>query len=133
MSAWLENEQLCILTNNQPFTMSIHDLALQGKHNLYNSMAAGIAGRVLDIRKDAVRESFSDFENVEHRLEAVSTVHVLFHQRLQSDQCQFDLVCFREHETTYHLDRRWIKAMTMRCCWNWLKPGEGYCLLRHRQ
>jgi UDP-N-acetylmuramoylalanine--D-glutamate ligase len=75
MSAWLENEQLCILTNNQPFTMSIHDLALQGKHNLYNSMAAGIAGRVLDIRKDAVRESFSDFENVEHRLEAVSTVH----------------------------------------------------------
>ncbi len=75
MSAWLENDQLCILTHNQYFTMSIHDLALQGKHNLYNSMAAGIAGRILDIRKDVVRESFSDFENVEHRLEAVSTVH----------------------------------------------------------
>lgn len=75
MSAWLEEEKLCILTNNQPFTMSIHDLALQGKHNLYNSMASGIAGRILDIRKDTVRESFSDFENVEHRLETVSTVH----------------------------------------------------------
>ncbi len=75
MSAWIEDEKICILTHNQPFTMSIHDLALQGKHNLYNSMAAGIAGRILDIRKDAVRESFSDFENVEHRLETVSTVH----------------------------------------------------------
>lgn len=75
MSAWLENEQLCILTHNQPFAMSIHDLALQGKHNIYNSMAAGIASRVLEIRKDVVRESFSDFENIEHRLEFVNTVH----------------------------------------------------------
>lgn len=55
--------------------MSIHDLALQGKHNLYNSMASGIAARVLDIRKETVRESFSDFENIEHRLELVNTVH----------------------------------------------------------
>lgn len=75
MSGWLEDEQLHILTNNQHFSMSIHDLALQGKHNLYNSMAAGIAARILDIRKDVVRESFSDFENIEHRLEFVSAVH----------------------------------------------------------
>ena len=75
MSAWLEDDQLCIQTKNQPFTMSIHDLALQGKHNIYNSMAAGISGRILDIRKDIVRESFSDFENIEHRLEFVTTVH----------------------------------------------------------
>ena len=75
MSAWLENDNLCILTHNQQFSMSIHELALQGKHNLYNSMAAGIGGRILEIRKDVVRESFSDFENIEHRLEFVSTVH----------------------------------------------------------
>lgn len=75
MSAWLESEQLFIQTHNHTFTMSIHDLALQGKHNLYNSMAAGIAGRILDIRKDVVRESFTDFENIEHRLEFVSSVH----------------------------------------------------------
>jgi UDP-N-acetylmuramoylalanine--D-glutamate ligase len=75
MSAWLENEKLFILTHNQLFDMSIHDLALQGKHNLYNSMAAGIASRVLEIRKEVVRESFSDFENIEHRLEFVNTVH----------------------------------------------------------
>lgn len=75
MSAYTENEQLTITTHNQNFTMSIHDLALQGKHNLYNSMASGIASRVLEIRKDVVRESFADFENIEHRLEFVNTVH----------------------------------------------------------
>jgi UDP-N-acetylmuramoylalanine--D-glutamate ligase len=55
--------------------MNIHELALQGKHNLYNSMAAGIAARVLDLRKEVVRESLSDFRSIEHRLEHVSTVH----------------------------------------------------------
>ncbi len=55
--------------------MSINELALQGKHNIYNSMAAGIAGRIFEIRKEVVRESFSDFENIEHRLEVVSSVH----------------------------------------------------------
>lgn len=73
--AWLDNETLNINTNQQPFTMIIHELALQGKHNLYNSMAAGIAARVLDIRKEAIRESLSDFRNAEHRLELVTTVH----------------------------------------------------------
>ena len=55
--------------------MSIHDLALQGKHNIYNSMAAGIAAKVLEIRKDIIRDSLSDFENIEHRLEFVTKVH----------------------------------------------------------
>jgi len=55
--------------------MSIHELALQGKHNLYNTMAAGIAGRILDLRKEVVRDSMSDFQNVEHRLERVATIH----------------------------------------------------------
>ena len=75
MSAWLEDDQLFIATHNTPFNMSINELALQGKHNIYNSMAAGIAGRVFDIRKEVVRESFSDFENIEHRLEVVTSVH----------------------------------------------------------
>jgi UDP-N-acetylmuramoylalanine--D-glutamate ligase len=73
--AWVEDNQFHILTNHKNYTMLIHDLALQGKHNLYNSMAAGIAARVLDIRKEVIRESLSDFRNVEHRLELVATVH----------------------------------------------------------
>ncbi len=73
--AWIENEQLIINLNNNKLTMSIHDLALQGKHNGQNSMASGIAARVLEIRKEIIRESLSDFQNVEHRLEFVARVH----------------------------------------------------------
>jgi UDP-N-acetylmuramoylalanine--D-glutamate ligase len=55
--------------------MSIHDLALKGKHNTQNSLASGIASRILEIRKDVVRESLEDFVNVEHRLEFVAKIH----------------------------------------------------------
>jgi UDP-N-acetylmuramoylalanine--D-glutamate ligase len=75
MSAYTENNNLIIQTHNQTITMSIQELVLQGKHNLYNSMASGIASRILEIRKEVVRESFSDFENIEHRLEFVNSVH----------------------------------------------------------
>lgn len=71
--AYLANKQLIINFNNQ-FTMSIHELALKGKHNTQNSLASGLAGRILDIRKEVVRESLSDFVNVEHRLEFVAKV-----------------------------------------------------------
>jgi len=76
---WLDNEQqINILINNnkqQQTTMSIYDLAQQGKHNAYNSMASGITGNILKIRKELVRESLSDFQSVEHRLESVVSVH----------------------------------------------------------
>ncbi|MFH0895142.1 MAG: UDP-N-acetylmuramoyl-L-alanine--D-glutamate ligase [Bacteroidota bacterium] len=55
--------------------MTIQSLALQGKHNLYNSMAAGIAARAYDIRNTVIKESLSDFQNIEHRLEYVTNVH----------------------------------------------------------
>lgn len=71
---YIHNEQIIINTNKN-FTMSIHDLALKGKHNAQNSLASGIASRILEIRKETVRESLSDFVNVEHRLEFVAKVH----------------------------------------------------------
>ena len=55
--------------------MTIFDLALQGKHNLYNSMAAGLSGSILNLRKDDIRECLSDFQGVEHRLERFLRVH----------------------------------------------------------
>ena len=73
--AYLEENQLTILTNQNQFTMTLQQLALQGKHNLYNSMAAGIAARILDIRSETMRDSLADFRNAEHRLEYVTTVH----------------------------------------------------------
>jgi len=73
--AYKENEQLLITYHNNEFTMSILDLALKGQHNTYNSMAAGIAAQVLKIRKEVIRESLSNFQGVEHRLEHVLKVH----------------------------------------------------------
>ena len=55
--------------------MSIHDLSLKGKHNTQNSLASGIAAKILEIRKESIRESLSDFKNVEHRLEFVAKVN----------------------------------------------------------
>ncbi|HEY4785839.1 MAG TPA: UDP-N-acetylmuramoyl-L-alanine--D-glutamate ligase [Bacteroidales bacterium] len=73
--AFIENNLLNINYQETDFTMSLDDLSLRGKHNIYNSMAAGIAGRVLEIRKDVIRQSLSDFQGVEHRLEHVLKIH----------------------------------------------------------
>ncbi len=74
-TAWTEGEKLIINYKNEKITMTIMDLSLQGKHNVYNSMAAAISGQVLRIRKDIIRESLMDFQGVEHRLEHVLKVH----------------------------------------------------------
>lgn len=73
--AYLEGNNIHININlNDQLTMSITDLALQGKHNIYNSMASGIVAKVLDIRNTAIRESMGDFKNIEHRLEHVAKI-----------------------------------------------------------
>jgi len=73
--AGIKENRLIINLNQNQFSMSILDLALQGKHNAYNSMAAGISGMVLEIRNDRIRESLTDFQGVEHRLERFLKVH----------------------------------------------------------
>ncbi len=55
--------------------MSASDLALPGRHNLYNSLASAIVARAMEIRSDVVRESLTSFEGVPHRLESVRTVN----------------------------------------------------------
>lgn len=55
--------------------MMLQTLALQGRHNTYNTMAGGIATRLLDIRKEQVQTSLLDFQSIEHRLEYVLTIH----------------------------------------------------------
>lgn len=72
--AYKENDQINIKYNNQEFNMHINELALVGQHNTYNSMAAAIVGQLYNLRKETIRESLQDFENVEHRLEFVAKV-----------------------------------------------------------
>ncbi len=74
MAAYIEEDDLILDYPNKTKLMTIHELALKGRHNTYNSMAAAIAGKVLNIRKDLIRESLADFQGVEHRLEPVITV-----------------------------------------------------------
>jgi len=74
MTAYIEEDDLIIDYQNKTKLMTIHELALKGRHNTYNSMAAAIAGKVLTIRNEVIRESLSDFQGVEHRLEPVITV-----------------------------------------------------------
>ncbi|MDQ0967568.1 UDP-N-acetylmuramoylalanine--D-glutamate ligase [Flavobacterium sp. W4I14] len=75
LGAYLEETTIHILTEpNNQLTMSISDLALQGKHNIYNSMASGIVSKVLELRNETIRESMGNFKNIEHRLEHVAKI-----------------------------------------------------------
>ena len=73
-AAYTEAEKL-VFTEPAPFNMELEELSLTGKHNLYNSMAAGISANVAGIRKETIREALSTFAGVEHRLEMVAKVN----------------------------------------------------------
>lgn len=73
--AWVDNKRILnINLKSEEFTMDLLELSLKGQHNIYNSMASGIAARLLEIRKEVIREGLSDFQNVDHRLESVGFV-----------------------------------------------------------
>jgi len=72
--ASLKNDDLIIKNENINLNMKQKELSLKGKHNTYNSMAAGIAGSILGIRNEVIRESLSDFKGVEHRLEKLAHI-----------------------------------------------------------
>lgn len=73
--AFLKENIININSNKYQLKMTLEQLALQGRHNTYNSMAAGVASKLIDIRNETVKQSMSDFQNVAHRLEYVSSVH----------------------------------------------------------
>jgi UDP-N-acetylmuramoylalanine--D-glutamate ligase len=73
-AAYTENKQIIIKTPKGNFNMEEELVALTGTHNLYNSLAAGIAAKLLDIKNEDIRRSLSDFKGVEHRLEKVAKV-----------------------------------------------------------
>lgn len=69
--AFITEQNLTSTINNDLFTMPINELSLEGKHNLKNAMAATAVSQLLKIRKQTIRESLSNFQGVEHRLEKV--------------------------------------------------------------
>ena len=72
--AFLKGDKMVVRYEDSECDMFIQELALGGKHNVYNSMAAAIAGKIMDIDNDVIRESLSTFQPVEHRLEKVLSI-----------------------------------------------------------
>lgn len=72
--AYVNDNEIMIRVNGEPFSISINDLSLKGKHNQYNSMAAGISSRVAEIRNATIRESLRTFNALEHRMETVAFI-----------------------------------------------------------
>ncbi len=73
--AFIKNEEFIITINNNQITMPIATLGLQGQHNLKNAMAASTVAKLLQIRKETIRECLEDFQGVEHRLEKVLKIN----------------------------------------------------------
>ncbi len=73
--AYLADNNIFKIILNKKEDMDINELALQGKHNSYNSLASGVAGRLLNIRKETIRESMANFDSIEHRLEPVLQIY----------------------------------------------------------
>ncbi len=70
--AFVKDEEIHIRYEGDEARIPLAEIPLQGKHNQYNSMAAGISARIAGIRKEKIRESFTTFEGLEHRLEFVA-------------------------------------------------------------
>ncbi len=72
--AYIKANQMMLKVFEERISMSIYDFALKGKHNQYNTMAAGIAAATLGIRKEKIRNAITTFESLEHRMEYVATI-----------------------------------------------------------
>ena len=72
--AWLEDDRMHVRCEDSEFDILVEDLALKGRHNVYNSMAAAITGKIMHITNDTIRRSLTTFEGVEHRMEKVLSV-----------------------------------------------------------
>ncbi|MGB5500360.1 MAG: UDP-N-acetylmuramoyl-L-alanine--D-glutamate ligase [Maribacter sp.] len=77
--AYVKNNKIIIKTNNETLEMTTSTLALEGKHNLKNTMAASTAATLIGIRKETIRASIANFQGAEHRLEKVLKIqHVQY-------------------------------------------------------
>jgi UDP-N-acetylmuramoylalanine--D-glutamate ligase len=72
--AFIKQNDMTVRTGDEPLVMSVDDFAIKGKHNQYNTMAAGVAASTMGIRKDKIREAVTTFQSLEHRMEFVANI-----------------------------------------------------------
>jgi UDP-N-acetylmuramoylalanine--D-glutamate ligase len=76
---YIENDMMVVKYEDDHYTMPLSELSLSGKHNIYNSLAAAITGKIMKITNQVIRESLTTFQAVEHRLEKVLSLRdILF-------------------------------------------------------
>lgn len=72
--AFIKDDKIVVKCNDDECDIFIDELALGGRHNIYNSMAAALAAKAMDVNNEVIKESLSSFKAVEHRLENVLSV-----------------------------------------------------------
>ncbi|MDQ2718986.1 MAG: UDP-N-acetylmuramoyl-L-alanine--D-glutamate ligase [Bacteroidota bacterium] len=72
--AYISNSEMHLKWKNEEMTMSVDDFAVKGKHNQYNTMAAGLSAVVMDLRKEKIRDAVQTFESLDHRMSTVATI-----------------------------------------------------------
>lgn len=72
--AYTDGTQLIVAAHTHSLRMPLSEMSLKGKHNQYNSMAAGLAAQILNIHNDVIRESLQQFAGVDHRLQYIATI-----------------------------------------------------------
>lgn len=73
--AYLKNNNIIAMINNEEITIPVNEIAIEGKHNVKNAMAATLVAQMMRVRKQTIRESLSNFQNAEHRLEKVAKIN----------------------------------------------------------
>lgn len=123
-----------------PFNMEQESLALTGKHNMYNSLAAGITADIAGVKNEVIRQSLSDFEGVEHRLEKVVRVrgvdYINDSKATNVDACWYALESMKT-PTVLILggkdkgnDYEAIAELVRKNVWDWCSLGQttGNCM-----
>ena len=72
--AYLKDNNIIAMINNEEITVPVNEIAIEGKHNLKNAMAATLVSQMMRVRKQTIRESLSNFQHAEHRLEKVAKI-----------------------------------------------------------
>lgn len=73
--AYLEDNNIIAMINDEKITVPVKEIAIEGKHNVKNAMAATLVAQMMRVRKQTIRESLSNFQNAEHRLEKVAKIN----------------------------------------------------------
>jgi UDP-N-acetylmuramoylalanine--D-glutamate ligase len=102
--AFIKDGDMYIRTGQDFVSMSVYDFALKGKHNQYNTMAAGVAAATMEITKKRDREAVMNFQALQHRMEPVAKSGALNLSTLARHRMKLNLVCIGNYDKAHNID-----------------------------